>query len=63
MTTYNLNKRSSSLCLIKHQTLKAYGDMNVELYAFLTSALDGDEWSALYPGCFNPVDFWILETH
>jgi len=26
--------------------------VEVQLHAFLTSALDGGEWSALRPGCF-----------
>jgi hypothetical protein len=28
--------------------------MEAELHAFLTSALDGDKWYALYSGCFAP---------
>jgi hypothetical protein len=28
--------------------------MEVQLYAFLTSAVDGGEWSASRPGTFTP---------
>jgi len=34
--------------------MKSYGGVEVYLYAFLTSALDGDEWSASRPSRFNP---------
>jgi len=32
----------------------AYWGVEVELHAFLTSALDGDAWSASRHGCFIP---------
>jgi len=32
--------------------------MEVELHAFLTSELDGGEWSVLHPGCFTPGTHW-----
>jgi hypothetical protein len=43
-----------SLCLIKHHAVKTYWGVEVYLQAFLTSALDGGEWSASPPGHFNP---------
>jgi hypothetical protein len=36
--------------------MKAYGGVEVELHIFLTSTLDGDEWSASRPGSFTPGD-------
>jgi hypothetical protein len=33
--------------------MKTYWGMEVQLHAFLTSALEGDEWLALGPGCFT----------
>jgi hypothetical protein len=45
---------NSSPCLTEHHTMKAYGGMEVYLHAFLTSALDGGEWSASRPGRFIP---------
>jgi hypothetical protein len=42
------------LCLIKCHILKMYGKMEVWFNAFLTSWLDGGEWSASHPSCFTP---------
>jgi len=36
--------------LTKHHPMKMYGGVD----AFLTSALDGSEWSASHPGKFTP---------
>jgi hypothetical protein len=36
--------------------MKAYGEEDVYLHAFLTSVLDGDEWSVSRPGRFNPME-------
>jgi hypothetical protein len=33
---------------------EAYERVEVEIHAFLTSALNEGEWSALSPGQFNP---------
>jgi hypothetical protein len=44
-----------SLCLTKHHAMKTY--WGVEVYsstAFLTSTLDGGEWSASRSGRFTP---------
>jgi hypothetical protein len=43
-----------SLCLIKHYAMKAYEGVDVQIHIFLTSALDGGEWSASRPGSFTP---------
>jgi hypothetical protein len=42
-----------SLCLTKHHAVKTYVGMEVWLHPFLTSALDGDEWSASRPRHFT----------
>jgi len=34
--------------------MKTYGGVEIQLHAFLTSALDGGEWSASRPGHFTP---------
>jgi hypothetical protein len=42
----------------------AYWEVEVKLYAFFTSALDGGEWSAACPGCFTPQgknSFYLLD--
>jgi hypothetical protein len=45
-------KVKSSLCLSKHHAMKTYWGSG--LHAFLTSALDGGEWSASWPSRFTP---------
>jgi hypothetical protein len=41
------------LLLIRHQSMKRYRGVKVQLRAFLTSALDdADEWLASFPGRF-----------
>ena len=35
------------------------GGLEVQLYLFLTSVLDGAEWSALRPGRFTPGTHWM----
>jgi hypothetical protein len=39
--------------LTKHHVMKAYWGVEVYLYSFLTSALDGGKWSASRPGRFT----------
>jgi hypothetical protein len=34
--------------------MKTYGEVDVQIHVFLTSALFGDEWSALRPRRFVP---------
>jgi hypothetical protein len=41
-----------SLYLTKHHSMKAYWGVAVQFHAFLTSALDGGEWSASGTGRF-----------
>jgi hypothetical protein len=36
--------------------MKAYGEVDVYIYIFLTSALVGGEWTASRPGHFTPVE-------
>jgi hypothetical protein len=38
------------LTLIKHRTMKTYEGVEVQLHLFITSALDGSEWSDLRYG-------------
>jgi hypothetical protein len=33
--------------------MKAYGEMDIQIHIFLTSTLDGGEWSAARPGRFT----------
>jgi hypothetical protein len=47
-------KVNLSLCLTKHQNMKAYWGVDVYFQKFLTSAIDGGDWSALRPGRFTP---------
>jgi hypothetical protein len=42
-----------SLYLINY-AMKSYGGVEVTVPSFLTSALDGDEWSASSPSRFTP---------
>jgi hypothetical protein len=46
--------KSRPCALTKHRTVKTYGGMEVEFHAFLTSELDGGEWSASSHGRFTP---------
>jgi hypothetical protein len=42
-----------SFCCIKHHDMKTYGGLEVQLRAFLTSALGRREWSSSQPDCFT----------
>jgi hypothetical protein len=43
-----------SLYLIKYYAMKTGGVEEIIAPSFLTSALEGDEWSAFRPGRFTP---------
>jgi len=51
LTKYHVMKTKHSLS--KHHTVKHWG-AEVQLHAFLNSALDRGEWSDSRPGCFIP---------
>jgi hypothetical protein len=51
-----------SLYFVKHYILKTYKTAEVNFYAFLILAPDGDEWSASRPGHFTPKD-WVPDIH
>jgi hypothetical protein len=44
------------IVLIKHHAMKMCRGVEVLLHAFLTSALDGSEWSASRPSRFTPCE-------
>jgi hypothetical protein len=50
LTSQNLYEEALKVNL----SVKAFRGVGVELHAFLTSALDGSEWSASCPGGFTP---------
>jgi len=43
-----------SLCLFKNHSIRSYGEMEVQLHLFLTSALDGGVLSVIRLCCFTP---------
>jgi hypothetical protein len=45
-----------SLALMEHHGMEAYWGAEIQLHAFLTSELDGGEWSASRPGRFIPTE-------
>jgi hypothetical protein len=49
-----------SLCLIKHNAINTDGGEEVQLHAFLSSALDRGKWSASLPGRFTPGSTYPL---
>ena len=51
-----LSKVTVFLCLRKYRVVKKYGEVDVRLYTFLSSALVGGDWSVPRPGRFIPSD-------
>jgi hypothetical protein len=49
-----MDGESSTYMRIKHYSMQAYEEVNVQIYIFLTSALAVGEWSASRPSCFTP---------
>jgi hypothetical protein len=53
--------RHEDVCyLIKHHSLKTYWVVEVNLHAFLTSILDGGEWSASRPVALHPGEELVI---
>jgi hypothetical protein len=52
----NMNKtvRKVNLCLTKHQAMKTYEGVELQLHAFLTLARYGGNWSDSRPGHLTP---------
>jgi hypothetical protein len=42
-------------CIIKYHVMKTYEEMGVQLYSFLISALEDDEWYASRPMGKEPL--------
>jgi len=40
--------------MLKHHAMNTYGEVDLQLHAFLICALDGVEWSLSRTGRFNP---------
>jgi hypothetical protein len=40
---------------LRYHAINTYEEVEVQLHAFLTSVLDGGEWSASHPRRFTPV--------
>ena len=51
-----LSKVKVFICLSEHRVLQKYGDVDVQLHAFLSSALVGGDWSASGPSRFIRSD-------
>jgi hypothetical protein len=52
--TFSNVKFKFSVCSIKHQATKSYGGVEIQLYALVYVATDGDKWSASHSGLFTP---------
>jgi hypothetical protein len=53
------NPTKLTLCSIKHYAMESYRGVDVYINVFLTSALDGGEWSASRPCRITPCTHWI----
>jgi hypothetical protein len=51
-----------SICLTMHSATQMCGEVEIQLHAFFTSALDIDELSASRPGCFTPEQRTLVPT-
>jgi hypothetical protein len=63
-TNYEASHKGKVVPEPKNQTMKTYEEVEVKLHAFLTSPLDGGEWSAWRSGRFisdrrSPCTHWI----
>jgi hypothetical protein len=54
INTSRIKVKVKSLCLTKHNAMKTYWGVEIQIHSFLISALDGGKWSALRPGRFTP---------
>jgi hypothetical protein len=51
---YINQQRCRNKKLLPKEVMLKYSRVEAELHTFLTSALDGDEWSNSSSGCFTP---------
>jgi hypothetical protein len=51
-----IKKTKLFLCLIRHHVMNMYGGVAIYLHAFLTSAIQGGEWSAWRLSRFTPEE-------
>jgi hypothetical protein len=54
VTSHFLQHRTNTAVSV--HAMDACEEMDVDIHAFLTSALDGGEWLASHPGCYTSKD-------